>query len=124
MCLFWYYISAFCAVYKNTQIFLIKDSMTSLLMSLLYPFGLYLIPSYLRILSLSSNKIHNIDVLERVNFKELKELYLNGNEILDINVLEKVNFKRLDKLYLNGNRIFNFDVLEKENFKKLKELIY
>ena len=56
MCLFWYYISAFCAVYKNTQIFLIKDSMTSFLISLLYPFGLYLIPTALRIISLRDKK--------------------------------------------------------------------
>ena len=56
ICLFWYYISAFCAVYKNTQIFLIKDSMTSLLISLLYPFGLYLIPTALRIISLRDKK--------------------------------------------------------------------
>ena len=52
MCLFWYLIAAFCAVYKNTQHFLIKDSMVSLLMSLLYPFGLYLLPAGLRIIAI------------------------------------------------------------------------
>ena len=52
MCFFWYLIAAFCAVYKNTQHFLIKDSMVSLLMSLLYPFGLYLLPAGLRIIAI------------------------------------------------------------------------
>ena len=39
-------------------------------------------------------------ILERVNFKELKELDLNNNEISDIEVLENVKFDKLDKLYL------------------------
>ena len=56
MCFFWYFVATFCAVYKNTQIFLIKDSMVSLLMSLLYPFGLYLLPTALRIISLRDKK--------------------------------------------------------------------
>ena len=56
MCFFWYFVAAFCAVYKNTQSFLIKDSMISLLLSLLYPFGLYLIPTALRIISLRDKK--------------------------------------------------------------------
>ena len=37
--LFWYYLSMFCAIYKNTQIHLIKDTLISLGISLLYPFG-------------------------------------------------------------------------------------
>ena len=50
--IFWYYVSIFCAVYKNTQIILIKDTLFSFLSSLLYPFALNLIPSFLRILSI------------------------------------------------------------------------
>ena len=53
---FWYFVAAFCSVYKNTQSFLIKDSMISLLLSLLYPFGLYLFPTALRIISLRDKK--------------------------------------------------------------------
>ena len=34
-------------------------------------------------------------LLEKVNFKELKELDLSLNDIYDINILEKVNFKEL-----------------------------
>ena len=56
MCFFWYFVAAFCAVYKNTQHFLIKDSMVSLLMSLLYQFGLYLLPAGLRIIAIRDKK--------------------------------------------------------------------
>ena len=49
---YWYLISAFCAVYQNTQIIFIKDSISSFIAGLLYPFILYLIPAVLRIISL------------------------------------------------------------------------
>ena len=64
MCFFWYFISAFCAVYKNIQLFLIKDTMVSFLISLLYPFALYILPTGLRIISLNDEK------------KRLKFLYI------------------------------------------------
>ena len=54
MTFFWYFISCFCAVYKNTQIHLIKDTLISFGLSLLYPFGLNLLPGILRIPSLKS----------------------------------------------------------------------
>ena len=53
---FWYYISCFCAIYKNTQLHLIKDSLASFGLSLIYPFGLYLIPGIFRIPSLRTKK--------------------------------------------------------------------
>ena len=53
---FWYLISAFCAVYENTQRIFITDSITSFIMGLLYPFILYLAPAGLRILSLRKKK--------------------------------------------------------------------
>ena len=46
---FWYFISCFCAVYKNTQFILIKDTLVSFALSMLYPFGLNLLPGMLRI---------------------------------------------------------------------------
>jgi hypothetical protein len=46
---FWYYLSCFCAVYYNTQIPLIKDTLISFALSLLYPFPLTLIPTIVRI---------------------------------------------------------------------------
>ena len=49
---FWYYISCFCAVYRNTQYHLIKDTLISFGTSLLYPFGMYLIVPMFRIPSL------------------------------------------------------------------------
>ena len=51
--LFWYYISCFCAVYKNTQLILIKDTLISFGFSLLYPFIIYLIASIIRIFTLN-----------------------------------------------------------------------
>ena len=53
---FWYYIMCFCGIYVNTQIHLIKDSVISLITSLIYPFGIYLIPGIFRIISLRMNK--------------------------------------------------------------------
>ena len=35
MSFFWYFISCFCAMYKNTQIILIKDTLISFLLSML-----------------------------------------------------------------------------------------
>ena len=49
MLFFWYFISCFCAVYKNTQIILIKDTLISFGLSMLYPFGLNLFPGMFRI---------------------------------------------------------------------------
>ena len=46
---FWYFISCFCAVYKNTQIILIKDTFFSFGLSMLYPFGLNLLAGFFRI---------------------------------------------------------------------------
>ena len=53
---FWYFISCFCAVYKNTQTILIKDTLFSFGLSMLYPIGLNLLPGILRIPSLKSKK--------------------------------------------------------------------
>ena len=54
---FWYYIAMFCVIYKNTQILLLKDIIIGLGFSLLFPFGIYLIPGIFRILALSNTKI-------------------------------------------------------------------
>ena len=50
--LFWYYLSCFCAVYKNTQVYLIKDVLISFGISLIYPFCINLFPAILRLYSL------------------------------------------------------------------------
>ena len=54
MLFFWYFIAGFCAVYENTQYTLFKYSVIIFLISLIYPFGLYLIPASIRIISLRS----------------------------------------------------------------------
>ena len=54
--LFWYYLGCFCAVYKNTQLHLIKDTLLSFSLSLLYPFGLCLLPGIFRIKALNSKE--------------------------------------------------------------------
>ena len=53
---FWYFISCFCAVYENTQMILIKDTLVSFALSMAYPFGLNLLPGFLRIPALRSPK--------------------------------------------------------------------
>ena len=50
--LFWIYLACFCAVYKNTQIYLIKNTLISFSTSMIYPFGLYIIPGIVRIYAL------------------------------------------------------------------------
>ena len=56
MLFFWYFISCFCAVYNNTQIILIKDSFISFGISMLYPFGLNLLPGLFRFPALRAEK--------------------------------------------------------------------
>ena len=53
---YWYVISVFCGIYRNTQITMIKDSLISFSIVLAYPFALYLVPSGLRICALRSTK--------------------------------------------------------------------
>ena len=54
---FWFYLSIFCAIYVNIQIHLIKNSLISYILSLVYPLGINLIPGIFRILALSSPKL-------------------------------------------------------------------
>ena len=49
---FWFYIACFCFVYRNTQIYLIKDTIYSFGLSLITPFIFYLISAILRICAL------------------------------------------------------------------------
>ena len=56
MLFFWYFISCFCAAYKNTQAILIQDTLISFITSMIYPFGLKLLPGLLRIPSLKAPK--------------------------------------------------------------------
>ena len=49
----WYFISAFCAVYQNTQVIFLRDSAISILVSLIDPFFIYGITCILRAISLA-----------------------------------------------------------------------
>ena len=51
---FLFYISCFCGIYTNTQIHLIKDSLISFTLSLVYPFAIYLLPIQVRIYALKA----------------------------------------------------------------------
>ena len=42
--IFWYYLSCFCAVYKNTQIYFTKTVLIGYLLSLVFPFIFFLLP--------------------------------------------------------------------------------
>ena len=46
----------FGAIYRNTQFHLLKDTLVSVGLSLLYPFGIYLISGFFRIPSLADPK--------------------------------------------------------------------
>ena len=64
--LFWFYLTCFCGVYKNTQIHLIKDTLISFGFSLLYPFILNLLPCIFRIPSLNSKNKENIFKISKI----------------------------------------------------------
>ena len=51
---FWYYISMFNAVYRNTQYLLLKDTLMGFILSMITPFVLYLLPGLFRIPTLAS----------------------------------------------------------------------
>ena len=53
---YWYAITCFCAVYRNTQKAFIINFLSSFALGLLDPFALYSIPSFLRIVSLKCCK--------------------------------------------------------------------
>ena len=53
---FWYYLTCWNAVYENTQIYLIKNTLISFAISLIYPFIINIIPVILRQQSLKQKK--------------------------------------------------------------------
>ena len=53
---FWYFISCFCGVFKNSQIILIAETLISFGISMIYPFGINLLPGMFRISALRAKK--------------------------------------------------------------------
>jgi len=66
MMFFWYYISCFCAVYINTKIILIEDTILSFGISLLYPIFLNLLPGLFRIPSFKNNKREAMFIIGKI----------------------------------------------------------
>ena len=64
--IFLFYTSCFCAVYRNTQLYLIKDTLISFSLSLLYPLGYYLIPGVFRLPALR-NKNKNKNCIYKIS---------------------------------------------------------
>ena len=58
--LFWYYLSSFCAVYQNTQVYIIINTFISFGICIIYSILFSLIPSIFRIVSLKNNNSKNI----------------------------------------------------------------
>ena len=67
---FWYYLSMFCAIYVNTQIHLIKDTLLSFILSLIYPLIFYFIPTLFRIIALSNPRSKRIFLYKVSQFIE------------------------------------------------------
>ena len=53
---FWYYLSSFCAVYQNSQVYVIKNTFISFIIALIYPFFINLFPGIFRLYSLNDKK--------------------------------------------------------------------
>ena len=76
----------------------------------------------LQILHLYNNYIKDISPLEKMNLIQLKQLYLQNNQISDISPLKNVKCFNLEYLYLNNNNIFDITSLSEVNFTDLKRL--
>ena len=63
---YWYLVSVFCAVYKNTQIIFLKDALSSFVLGSVIPFIIYLIPTTFRIISLKNQK-HKLEYLFKLS---------------------------------------------------------
>ena len=63
---FWYFLTCFCSVYINTQIILIKDTLLSFCLSMIYPFVLNLLPGLFRITALR-DKNKNKEYLYKIS---------------------------------------------------------
>ena len=63
---FWYYMSCFCCVFVNSQTHLIKDTIISYGISMLYPFGLSLLPGFFRIPSLKKSDRETLYIISKI----------------------------------------------------------
>ena len=66
LCFSWYYLSSFCAVYKNSQTVLIKNTLICLVISFIYPIIINLIPPIFRRISLNSQDKEALYIISKV----------------------------------------------------------
>ena len=70
-----------------------------------------------------SEKINELlEDLNKIEFRELKELFLKNNNISDLSILNKQIFEKLEHLNLYYNNLPTINGLEKVNLKYLKIL--
>ena len=60
---YWYFISAFCAVYENTQITFLTDFITSFFAEFFYPFVIYYVLAFFRKISLKDKDKKRLNIL-------------------------------------------------------------
>ena len=65
----WYFLSSFGAVYKNTQYYLIKNTLISFSFELVFPFIFNVLPGVIRISSLSGNNKEGL-----YNFRQIIQI--------------------------------------------------
>ena len=58
--IFWYYLTCFNAIYKNTQVYLIENTFISFGFSLCYPFIVNILPTIIRAFSLHSSENNQV----------------------------------------------------------------
>ena len=63
---FWIYLACFCAVYHNTQLHLIKDTIISFGTSFFAPFSAYLLPGIFRSLALKNKNLRIFYELNKI----------------------------------------------------------
>ena len=64
--LFWYYLSSFCAVYQNTQAYLMKNVIISFSLSFIFPLVINLFTCFLRVYSLKNGNNECIYKLSKI----------------------------------------------------------
>ena len=111
---FWFYEICFCGVYVNTQLHLIKDSVISFGLSLVYPFSIYFTPSSTTI-GPGSNITFDINIVwpyeDNTKYYKLNEVYeydrafkyfnLVGTNYVERSILDQTSYENnLDDLFL------------------------
>ena len=68
---FWFYLSSFCAVYNNTQVYLIINAFICCFISMIYKIIFNLLPAIFRIISLEKNTSTNRTIFNISKFMQI-----------------------------------------------------